>query len=330
MKIFISGATGFIGSRLALRLANEGHQVHALYRDESKKTSIQHPNIQLFKGDILDYKSLIQAMEGCEQIYNAAAFARVWDKDYSSIYRLNIEGTMNVVKAGIHSGVKKFVCTSTAGVLGPSLPGQVVDENTPRPSQYFIDYECSKKIMEEVLSTFSLTGIEIVVVNPSRVYGPGVLSDSNGITRIIQRYIRGKWRIIPGNGKSIGNYVFVDDVVSGHIQAMEKGRSGERYILGGTNMTYNQLFAVLAELTGKKYHMIHVPLSICQMISGLMLFIAQVSCGTPLITPALIRKYNHNWNISSSKAEHELDYKPVDFKTGVNFTINWLKKLNSL
>jgi farnesol dehydrogenase len=330
MKIFISGATGFIGSRLALSLAGEGHQVHALYRDERKLMSIQHPNIQFFRGDILDYESLIRAIEGCEQIYHAAAFARVWDKDYSSIYRLNIEGTTNVIKAGIYSGVKRIVCTSTAGVLGPSLPGQFVDENTPRPSRYFIDYECSKKIMEEILNTFSLIGIEIVIVNPSRVYGPGVLSDSNGITRIVQRYIRGKWRIIPGNGESIGNYVFVDDVVSGHILAMEKGRSGERYILGGTNLTYNQLFNQLAELTGKKYFMIHVPLSLCQMIAGIMLFIARVLGSAPLITPALIRKYNHNWNISSSKADRELGYRSIDFKTGASLTINWLKTMNSL
>jgi nucleoside-diphosphate-sugar epimerase len=184
--------------------------------------------------------------------------------------------------------------------------------------------------MEEILNTFSLIGIEIVIVNPSRVYGPGVLSDSNGITRIVQRYIRGKWRIIPGNGESIGNYVFVDDVVSGHILAMEKGRSGERYILGGTNLTYNQLFNQLAELTGKKYFMIHVPLSLCQMIAGIMLFIARVLGSAPLITPALIRKYNHNWNISSSKADRELGYRPIDFKTGASLTINWLKTMNSL
>jgi farnesol dehydrogenase len=327
MKIFISGATGFIGSRLALRLASDGHQVHALYRDENKTLLIQHPNIKLFKGDILDCQSLEVAVEGCSQIYHAAAFARVWAKDHYLIYRLNIEGTMNVVKAGIHAGVKRIVCTSTAGILGPSLPGQIVDENTSRPAEYFIDYECSKKIMEEILNAFSLTGVEIVIVNPSRVYGPGVLSNSNGVTRIMQRYIQGKWKIIPGSGESIGNYVYVDDVVAGHILAMDKGRSGEQYILGGTNMSYNQLFRDLAEVTGQKFFMIHIPISICFLISVIMLFIARITGRAPLITPALIRKYNHNWNISSSKAEKELNYQPVNFKTGATLTHNWLKKL---
>ena len=328
MKIFVSGATGFIGSRLALRLANNGHQVHALYRDEHKTAIIQHPNIKLFKGDILDFESLIKPVEGCSQVYHTAAFARVWDKDPSLIYRQNIEGTMNVVRAGIISGVERIVCTSTAGVLGPSSPVEMVDENTPRPLKYFIDYESSKMMMETILRTLSLTGTEVVIVNPSRVYGPGILSESNGITRIIQDYINGKWRIIPGNGKSIGNYVFVEDVVTGHIQAMEKGKSGERYVLGGTNMTFNELFRVLAELTGKRYFMIHLPLAIMQMISGIMLLIARISGRAPLITPALVRKYNHNWNLSSAKAEKELNYRPVDFKTGAGITINWLKNLN--
>ncbi|MBW8334780.1 MAG: NAD-dependent epimerase/dehydratase family protein [Prolixibacteraceae bacterium] len=328
MKIFVSGATGFIGSRLALRLANDGHQVHALYRDENKTAIIKHPNIKLFKGDILDFESLIKPVEGCSQIYHTAAFACVWDKDLSLIYRQNIEGTMNIVRAGIISGVEKIVCTSTAGVLGPSFFGVMVDENTPRPLRYFIDYERSKMMMETILKTLSITGPEIVIVNPSRVYGPGILSESNGITRIIQDYLHGKWRIIPGNGKSIGNYVFVEDVVTGHIQAMEKGKSGERYVLGGTNMTFNELFGVLEELTGKRYFMIHLPLPIMQMISKIMLLIARISGTAPLITPALVRKYNHNWNLSSAKAERELDYKPVDFKTGAGITINWLKNLN--
>lgn len=328
MKTFVSGATGFIGSRLALRLANSGHEVHALYRYENKTAIIQHPNIKLFKGDILDFDSLIKPVEGCTQIFHTAAFACVWDKDPSLIYRKNIEGTMNVVRAGIISGVERIVCTSTAGVLGPSCSGEIVDENTPCPQKYFIDYECSKMMMETILKTLSLKGPEIVIVNPSRVYGPGILSESNGITRIIQNYMHGKWRIIPGNGKSIGNYVYVEDVVTGHIQAMEKGKSGERYVLGGTNMTFNEFFGVLARLTGRRFFMVHFPIPIIQMISEIMLLIARTTGRAPLIIPALVRKYNHNWNLSSAKAERELDYKPVDFKTGAGITINWLKNLN--
>ncbi|MDP2113487.1 MAG: hypothetical protein Q8K69_05470, partial [Bacteroidota bacterium] len=115
---------------------------------------------------------------------------------------------------------------------------------------------------------------------------------------------------------------------TGHIQAMEKGKSGERYVLGGTNMTFNELFGTLAELTGKRYFMINFPLPIMQLISEIMLLIARTSGRAPLIIPALVRKYNHNWNLSSAKAEKELNYRHVDFKTGAGITINWLKNLN--
>ncbi|MBW6492374.1 MAG: NAD-dependent epimerase/dehydratase family protein [Lentimicrobium sp.] len=326
MKIFISGATGFIGSHLALRLADEGHKVHALYRNETAAFVLRHPNIRLFKGDILTYKSLEDPVKGCSQIYHTAAYAKVYHKDIKSIYRLNIEGTMNVVRAGINAGADSIVCTSTAGVLGASDKVGCCDENTARPKNYFIDYECSKAIMEEALKTVAASGTRIIIVNPTRVYGPGVLSDSNGVTRIMQRYMAGKWRVIPGNGSNIGNYVYVDDVVTGHILAMEKGKSGESYLLGGSNLTYDEFFLELALLTGKKYAMFHIPLPLAGIVAKFMLLLAGITGGSPLITPSLVRKYLHHWCISSEKASRELNYQPADFKTGAGLTFDWLRK----
>ena len=327
MKVFVTGATGFIGSRLALRLAGEGMEVHALYRDMGKTSIISHPNLVWFKGDILDPGSLKAAAEGCSGIYHTAAFAKVWHKDPSAIYRLNIEGTMNVILAGIHAGAKRVVCTSTAGVLGPSGPGSVVDENSPQPENFFTDYEASKSILEKTLKTIQNSGIEIVIVNPTRVYGPGVLSDSNGVTRMMQKYAAGKWHIIPGNGKSIGNYVYVEDVVQGHLLAMENGRAGERYVLGGENLTYDELFGIMAELSGKKYLMFHLPVPIMEFAAGAMLLLAKVTGIPPLIIPGLVRKYYHNWNVSCTKAMRELNYQPVGFKTGAALTLEWLQNI---
>lgn len=325
MKIFVTGATGFIGSRLALRLASQGTVVHALYRDPGKTSIITHPNIMLFKGDILDPDSLKAAAEGCSGIYHTAAFARVWHKDVSTIYRLNIEGTMNVINAGVNAGVKRIVCTSTAGVLGPSASGSMVDENSQQPKSFFTDYEASKSILEKALKTVAKAGTDIIVVNPTRVYGPGVLSDSNGVTRMIQKYIRGQWHIIPGNGDSIGNYVYVEDVVTGHLLAMENGKPGERYVLGGANLSYDELFNVLAELAGKKYWLVHLPVPVMEFVSTVMLLLAKLSGNPPLIVPALVRKYYHHWNVSDEKAKQQLGYRPVDFATGAGLTMEWLK-----
>lgn len=330
MHIFVSGATGFIGSRLALRLAENGHTVHALYRDDRKSGVIKHPRILLFKGDILNPESLKKAMDGCSQAFHTAAFARVWDRDVASIYRQNIQGTMNVVNSGLWAGVERFVCTSTAGVLGPSALSSFVDETTPLRDHYFTDYEASKAIMETTVRTLVQTGADIVIVNPSRVYGPGILNDSNGVTRMIRQYRMGKWRIIPGDGSSIGNYVYIDDVVTGHILAMEKGKRGERYILGGENLSYNDFFRILSELTGNQYFMFRMPLGLMEMIAGALLGGAKLAGTNPPITPALIRKYHHHWNVDSGYAVRELGYHPVDFRTGAGLTLEWLAQNGSI
>jgi len=328
MTIFITGATGFIGSKLALKLAAKDHTVHALYRSAEKANILNAPNIKLFKGDILDAESLITAMQGCDQVYHTAAYANVWAKDRSLIYRLNIEGTMNVLQAAIVNNIQRIVCTSTAGVLGTSTGDNLLDENSPSPEKYFIDYESSKAILENILKVFSLKGPEIIIVNPSRVYGEGIFSESNGVTRMIESYIRGKWRIIPGSGKSTGNYVHVDDVVEAHILAMDKGSNGERYIIGGENASYNTFFNLLSEISGKKFTLIRLPEFFMMFASYLMMLKVYIFGGKPLITPSLVRKFICNFNLSSRKAIKELGYNPRSLREGLEETVNWLKQRN--
>ncbi len=322
-KIFLSGATGFIGSRIAMRLAEEGNTVHALYRSRKKTNHIQHKNIKLFKGDITEIESLEKALNGCVEAYHVAAYANVWTPDPSVIYHLNIEGAMNVIRTAIKSGVKKVVVTSTASVFGTSN-GRTIDENA-LPDEYFIHYEHSKYILESVLKTISSAGVYIVTVNPSRVYGPGVLSESNGVTRLIKRYIEKKWRWIPGNGRSVGNYVYIDDVVEGHILAMEKGRSGESYILGGENADFNHFFTQLREVSKRNYRLVNIPLRFMIGLAHLMLLYAKVTKGSPMIVPGLVRKYSKNFCLSSQKAKEELGYSPLSLNEGMKKTLQWLE-----
>ncbi|HYW95137.1 MAG TPA: SDR family oxidoreductase [Bacteroidales bacterium] len=322
MKIFVSGATGFIGSRLCLKLAEAGHTVHALYRSADKTKSINRPGILLFRGDIMDRESLSRALEGCEQAYHAAAFTKAWMKDRGHIYRLNIEGTLNIIGAASEAGVKKMVVTSTAGVFGPSGNG-LVDERSV-PQSFFIDYETSKFILEKILTLISSTGSHVVMVNPTRVYGEGPMNDSNGVTKMIDRYTRGKWHFIPGNGNGIGNYVHVDDVVAGHILAMEKGESGERYILGGENTSYLLFFQTLRRISGKNYALFRLPLFLMLPVAHLMVAASSLTGKGPLITPALVRKFNMNFRVSAEKAKHDLGYAPADLESGLKKTVDWL------
>lgn len=324
-RVFVSGATGFIGSRLVERLADGGSLVHALYRSETKADLIRRDGVRLFKGDILDEISVSEAMKGCDAAYHVAAFAGVWSRDPAHIYKLNVEGALNVVRSASACGVKKIVITSTAGILGPSK-GEAVTEDTPAPSSFFTAYEASKLLMEQRLGELQNPKPKIIILNPTRVYGPGVLSESNGVSRMIGKYLEGKWKFIPGNGKSSGNYVHVEDVVSGHILAMEKGKPGERYILGGENISYNQLFNLVRQAGGINFKLYKIPLWFMLTIASLMGLWSRISGQSPLILPGLVKKFNHNWIVSSDKAVRELGYHPMNALEGIENTVNWFRQ----
>ena len=324
MKVFVSGATGFIGIQLVKRLVEEGHTVHALYRSETKAELIRQPGVELFKGDILDQSSLEDALEGCDEAYHTAAFAGVWAKDPDRIYRLNVDGAQNVIKIAGRKGVRRVVITSTAGVLGPSEK-EAVHESSQAPATFFTHYEASKFRLEQELLGRIATDPEVVLVNPTRVYGPGYLSESNGVTKMIKQYVEGSWRLIPGNGKSSGNYVYVEDVVSGHLLAMEKGKPGERYVLGGENISYLQLFDYIREASGVRKRLFKVPLWIMLITARIMQVLSKITGRPPLIVPELVRKFNHNWIVSSEKAGADLGYQALDAQSGIRQTVQWIQ-----
>jgi len=324
VKVFVSGATGFIGIQLVKRLVGTGITVHALYRSESKADLIRMEGVKLFKGDILDLSSLEKAAEGCHQAYHTAAFAGVWAKDPAIIQQLNIEGALKLIKAAEKCSIGRVVITSTAGILGPSetVP---LNENSPPPSSFFTQYEESKFQLEQILMKRIETNPEVVIVNPTRVYGPGFLSESNGVTKMIKQYVEGRWRLIPGNGERLGNYVFVEDVVTGHLLAMENGTPGERYVLGGENISYNQLFQYTRQTSGVHKRLYKIPLWIMLSAAGIMKWISRITGQPPMTVPDLVRKFNHNWIISSDKAIHHLGYSPMEASDGIEKTVHWIK-----
>ena len=327
MKIFITGVTGYIGQKLALRLAADGHTIHALVRDiEKGKLLLDHANIALFEGDILNPPSLINAMKGCQQVYHLAALASVWHKEPQSFRVVNVTGLKNVLDACLASGIKDVLFTSTAGVVGDSVDGNPVCEGTNANPKLETLYEQSKVDAEKLLKSYIPKGIRGVIVNPSRVYGPGILTESNGFTRLMKMYINGQWKIKPCNGKSIGNYVYIDDTINGLIGAMEKARPGERYLLGGVNATYNEFFSLVDELSGVKRKMYNVPLPVMLFLSRVQLMMAKMFGKQPMITPPFVRKYNKHWIVSSQKAEQEIGYTIIPLREGVSKTLDWLNQ----
>ena len=324
-KVFVTGATGYIGEILSTKIADSDVEVKALVRNPEKAGRLQHKNITPVSGALADPATLETAMQGCTEVFHVAALAGVWHPDPDAFRKINVEGTLNVLGAAHRQGVRRVVLTSTAGVMGPTSNTEAVREDTNPEPRLTTEYERSKLEAEQLARQFGAqTGLEVVIVNPSRVYGPGQWSESNAVTKMIRGYAAGSWRLIPGDGHSIGNYVFVDDVVQGHLLAMENGRPGERYILGGENYSFNSFFDLLAELTGRRHFMVHLPIPLMLAFAKTQQFLADTLGRRPLITPPFVRKYLRHWPLSSQKAETELGYRITSLESGMQRTLEWL------
>ncbi len=305
-------------------LLARGRSVRGLARptsDQSARTN----GLEWVPGDILDGASLRSALTGCTEVFHLAAYARNWAKDSSTFSRLNVEGTRNVLEAAAEAGVRRIVYTSTVVVFGPTPRGVVGDEATPRSTPRFLtEYEETKSVAEREALALAARGVPVVVVHPTRVYGPGKRTEGNSVSLMIDQYDRGRFPVVPGNGENIGNYAFVDDLVEGHILAMEKGRVGERYILGGENSSLSRLLRLVDELTGRRHVQIGLPRPVAMSYAGLEKLKAEWFGLYPRITPGWVETFLEDWAYSSAKAERELGYKITPLREGVRRTLDWL------
>ena len=255
MKILVTGATGFIGGNLARELWRRGDHVQALIRPGSNQLAIRDTGIIPIEGDILDRQSVDSAVRGCEAVFHVAAAYTFWSKDRTNVARTNIQGTINVLEAARRARVSRTVYTSTVGTIG--LPKQGPgDENTPlNPETLHGHYKNSKHQAEQEALNISANDMPVIVVNPTLPVGPwDVKPTPTG--KIILDFLRRK---VPAYLKTGMNVVDVADVVDGHILAMEKGRPGERYILGNQNMSLKDLFDMISKLTGFSAPRIRLP-----------------------------------------------------------------------
>lgn len=323
MSIFITGGTGYIGAHLLKRLADSGEKIHVLVRSEKKATNIKHPNVAIFEGDIMNKGSIRDAMQGCNKVYHLAAFAKVWAKDPKIYFDINVTATVNILEVAQELEVSKVIVTSTAGVYGASVSDDIT-ETYVRDFDFFNEYESSKAISESRIKDFVIAGLDVSIVSPTRVYGPYLFGQPQSVTQLIHKYVKGNWRIIPGDGTKIGNYVFVDDVIDGHILAMKKGQKGHTYILGGENHDYNSFFKILAIESGIHRKMIKLPIGFQMLFSRIQLMKIPFG-GTPLITPKWIAKGKYDWKVDANKAINELGLKVTSLQDGVKKTIDWVE-----
>jgi len=327
MKIIVTGASGFIGGKLVEFLQTEHKYVIALCRCSSKVSRLLNSKTEIRWGDILNTGELEKAFSGVDQIYHLAAYARNWSRNPETFEKINIGGLRNVLISALQAGVRRVVYCSSEVTFGPSN-GSPVTEKQSGDIKIYNDYQRSKIIAESIIGDFIDRGLEVVIVNPTRLFGSGLITEGNSVTKMIRLYTTGKWRMILGDGNAVGNYAYIDDVVNGLYGAMLYGRPGEKYILGGENLSYTEFFGVVKDISGKDYRMIHISREVALGISRFEETRARLLGGHPLITPGWVRMFLDDWACSSEKAKREIGYTITPFKEAVTKTLVWLDRYN--
>jgi nucleoside-diphosphate-sugar epimerase len=324
MKIFITGGTGFIGRALIKTLLEQDHEVRALTRRPHKLNHIRHPAFVPIQGDLSDVSLLRRAMDDCRQVYHLAALARAWSRHADEFDRSNIEGTRNILEASLQAGVDRVVHTSTVMAIGPT-DGFIADESTPIPLRHLSHYQRTKAMALEQVARSAQKGLPVVTVSPSLVYGPGTSERHVSFNRLLHSFLTGKPVVIPGDGTQSLNCVYLEDVVKGHLLAMQRGRIGERYILGGENISLRELVKMINDISGTHRKLLHIPFWVAKFAGLLDEARARIIGGTPLLTWKSVEIYRHSWTYSSEKAVREIGYKPRTLQEGLEQTLRWLR-----
>ncbi|WP_187262352.1 NAD-dependent epimerase/dehydratase family protein [Pontibacter beigongshangensis] len=327
MRVFVTGATGYVGEQLALALVHRGYEVVALVRSPEKAAALSAAGVTLVLGDLENVEAIEKGMQHCQAVFHLAAYARLWPEEETIFRKINVEGTRTIAEAAIKTKVRKLVFTSTASVYGPSpAEGVPVTEAMGRIVRYTNAYEATKAEAEALVKAYAGNGLEVVVLNPTRVFGPGRESESNAVNRLISLYLQGKWRFLPGDGRSLGNYCFMQDIVEAHINALTLGRNGESYLLGGEDVSYITFFETLARVSQRSYRLYKIPAGLLQLLSQLLVVGARITHSKPLLTPKWLKKYLYNWSVSSRKAIQDLNYTITPLPEGLKKTIEFISE----
>jgi len=329
MKCFVTGATGFIGSNLAHELVARGHRVVALVRPDSDQRALQGLDVERVQGDITDAAPLKSAMQGCEWCFHVAASYQLWLKDYTPLYRANVDGARNVLEAARNAGCARIVYTSTVGCIGlpSSQNGSITPSNEDTPVtalQMENHYKMSKWRAEEIARNLAKAGAPIVIVNPSAPVGPrDVKPTPTG--RVIVDFLN---RRLPAYMDTGLNWVHVRDVAVGHILAAEKGRVGQRYILGNAegNWSMKQALDVLAEVSGVRAPFVRLPAWVALAAAHVSEGVAKYTGKCPRATLAGVRMARHKIYFSPAKTITELGLPQTPPRQALSDAVAWFRE----
>jgi len=323
MKAFVTGATGFVGSHVARALAERGAELCLLVRSTSHTDNIADLRAEIVPGDLRDPASLKNAMTGCEFVFHVAADYRLWVPDPEEMYRANVEGTRAIIQAALASGVHRVIYCSSVATMGFSSDGTVADENSPVSLDDMVGhYKRSKFMAEQVALEAGRSGANVVVVNPTTPIGENDLKPTP-TGRIIVDFLNKKFPAYVDTGLNLAD---VREVARGHLLAMEKAIPGERYILGGEDLTLKQIFDKLAALTGLPSPTAKVPHAVAIGFAMLDQFFTGTLRGKePRATVDAVRMGRKKMFASSAKAERELGYRIVPVEESLRRAITWFQ-----
>jgi len=324
VQILLTGATGFVGAAILRRLAREDVDIRVLVRETSDRSNLEGFNVDICLGDLRNKASLSAAVQDCEALIHTAADYRLWAKNPHEMIDANVQGTANILEAAAEAGVKKVVYTSSVAALGKSNNGHPVTEDTP---SYLSDkigtYKKSKYLAEEkALRIYREQNLPIVIVNPSAPIGPGDIKPTP-TGRMVLECAKGK---IPAYVESGLNVVHVDDVAEGHWLALQKGKPGEKYILGSENLTLLEILTKVAKASEVRPPRFKVPHNIVLPIAHLSEFWARwITHKEPFTTVDGVRMSKRPMYFSSDKAKRELGYQPVPIQSAIEESVAWFR-----
>jgi dihydroflavonol-4-reductase len=323
VKAFVTGATGFLGSHVARALADQGADLRLLVRATSNLKNLQGLKAETAIGDLRDAGSLQKAMSGCDTVFHVAADYRLWVRDPEEMYKSNVEGTRGLLEAARKNGVRRVVYTSSVATMGFTKNGHPADEDSPVALADMIGhYKRSKFMAEQIALEAGRSGMHVVTVNPTTPIGEqDVKPTPTG--RIVVDFLKRKFPAYVETGL---NLVDATVCARGHIAALEKGKSGERYILGGENLTLKQILDKLGRITGLPSPTIKLPYFFA-FATGVIdeAFTGRLLKGEPRATIDTVRMGKKKMFASSDKAERELGWKIVPAEDALRRAVEWFR-----
>ena len=306
MKALVTGATGFVGAAVARALLREHGQVRVLARRGSDRRNLKGLDAEVSEGDLNDLDSLHRAAQGCDGLFHVAADYRLGAREPEELYRTNVEGTRNVLNAALRSGVRRVVYTSSVATIGIPADGTPGNEQSANSLENMIGhYKRSKYLAEEVAREAARGGLSLVIVSPSTPVGPGDVKPTP-TGQLVLDAAAGRMPAYVDTGLNI---VHVDDVAAGHLLAYERGNAGERYILGGEDMSLRQILEVIARLEGRNPPRVRLPYGVVLPLAYLAEGFAKFSGRSGRITLEGVRMSRKKMFFSSAKAAQELGYR---------------------